>query len=549
MQPPHRAAKVLRCAQIAIDYADGELLETLGSLDSKARRTLLKRFPGIADPGVAKVLLFCGLASGPAIDSNGLRVLERLGFVEEGLPYAAGFRCRRYLSAGTRRRQRSASSRSVRAAAASRPRTLQAHADPDCESCPLRIGFVRTLQSGREATGRQRRALAEDDACHMCARHPASGRLCGVPTTPLADRSCVAIVAPRRDTGRRQNVVSPPPRGAPFPQPALPALRLAVHGHGCVYVRRAVQRPFRRRTPSRPAPALVRFQGGRLPAVGSIVLAPGVYQVTIVARDGSSGKNVLSETNAPAVVRAGVDNTLRFTMYAVPTRPRACSSMGTGSSAASTISASPLSFSVYIYGVTENGHVQIITGAGTPQLVASQVSGSLDIGLTQPSGQPATFTVSAPGGTNLGLATVRVSASFPAADQDRVSSARRCELHVAAVELQSAGARSRLLRRGPATLRNRGRRTVKDDRLRNVRLYRLRFRRAERHLRGNGQFRFGVYASVFRFAGDDHRVESTVRWQIAASNDGKLFVANASATPAVGHRIRRALRRRACSGN
>ena len=92
MQPPRRAAKVLRCAQIAVDYANGELFEALRTRDPKARRTLLKRFPGIADPGVAKVLLFCGLASGPAIESNGLRVLERLGLIGEGLPYAAGYR-------------------------------------------------------------------------------------------------------------------------------------------------------------------------------------------------------------------------------------------------------------------------------------------------------------------------------------------------------------------------------------------------------------------------------------------------------------------------
>jgi endonuclease III len=92
MQPPHRAAKVLRCAQVAVDCADGELLEALRSLDSKARRTLLKRFPGIADPGVAKVLLFCGLGPGPAIESNGLRVLERLGLIDEGLPYTTAYR-------------------------------------------------------------------------------------------------------------------------------------------------------------------------------------------------------------------------------------------------------------------------------------------------------------------------------------------------------------------------------------------------------------------------------------------------------------------------
>jgi endonuclease III len=92
MQPPHRAAKVVRCAEIALTSADGDLAASLWALPEKPRRTLLKRFPGIADPGADKVLLLCGFSDAPALDSNGLRVLERLGLVATGQTYAAAYR-------------------------------------------------------------------------------------------------------------------------------------------------------------------------------------------------------------------------------------------------------------------------------------------------------------------------------------------------------------------------------------------------------------------------------------------------------------------------
>ncbi len=91
MQPAHRAAKVLRCAELAMEFAGGDLDATLGELDERPRRKLLKRFPGIADPGADKVALLCGLAAAPTLDSNGLRVLERWEVVSAGQPYAAGY--------------------------------------------------------------------------------------------------------------------------------------------------------------------------------------------------------------------------------------------------------------------------------------------------------------------------------------------------------------------------------------------------------------------------------------------------------------------------
>lgn len=82
MQPPHRAAKVFECAQLALEVSDDEWRD----------RKMLKRFPGIADPGADKVLLLCGLSDAPALDSNGLRVLERLHVVKPGQAYAAAYR-------------------------------------------------------------------------------------------------------------------------------------------------------------------------------------------------------------------------------------------------------------------------------------------------------------------------------------------------------------------------------------------------------------------------------------------------------------------------
>ena len=55
-------------------------------------RKILKRFPGIGNPGADKILLFCrgGLGLGP--DSNALRVLVRLGYGRESSDYPRKYR-------------------------------------------------------------------------------------------------------------------------------------------------------------------------------------------------------------------------------------------------------------------------------------------------------------------------------------------------------------------------------------------------------------------------------------------------------------------------
>ena len=92
MQPAHRAAKVLRCAEIVHEFASGNLSSALRRATDSDRRRLLERFPGIGEPGVDKVLLLCGYAARPALESNGLRVLERLGFIAPSKSYASAYR-------------------------------------------------------------------------------------------------------------------------------------------------------------------------------------------------------------------------------------------------------------------------------------------------------------------------------------------------------------------------------------------------------------------------------------------------------------------------
>jgi len=92
MRPPHRASKVYRCAELAIEFAGGDLLAQLRASPPASQKRLLKRFPGIGNPGADKILLLCGLGGAPALDSNGLRVLERLGFIDDAGSYDATYR-------------------------------------------------------------------------------------------------------------------------------------------------------------------------------------------------------------------------------------------------------------------------------------------------------------------------------------------------------------------------------------------------------------------------------------------------------------------------
>jgi endonuclease III len=85
------AKKLRKCAQIALEEFDGDLRPALKLPFPQAKKALQK-FPGIGEPGAEKILLFSRTYPVLALESNGLRVLLRLGFAEEKKSYATTYR-------------------------------------------------------------------------------------------------------------------------------------------------------------------------------------------------------------------------------------------------------------------------------------------------------------------------------------------------------------------------------------------------------------------------------------------------------------------------
>lgn len=89
--PELRARRLRHIAELAHyifkDNLEAELKKPL----AQARKSL-KRFPTIGDPGAEKILLFTGTHPVLALESNGLRVLVRVGFADEKKSYSATYR-------------------------------------------------------------------------------------------------------------------------------------------------------------------------------------------------------------------------------------------------------------------------------------------------------------------------------------------------------------------------------------------------------------------------------------------------------------------------
>jgi endonuclease III len=83
--------KLKKCAAIACEEFAGDLRPCL-KLPLREAKRALQKFPGIGEPGAEKILLFCRSHPVFGLDSNGLRVLLRLGFGTENKNYATTYR-------------------------------------------------------------------------------------------------------------------------------------------------------------------------------------------------------------------------------------------------------------------------------------------------------------------------------------------------------------------------------------------------------------------------------------------------------------------------
>lgn len=86
-----RAYRIKESAQIVLNDFSGDLTTALKLPVPQALKAL-KQFPSIGDPGAEKILLFTKTSPIPALESNGLRVLLRLGFGEEKKNYSASYK-------------------------------------------------------------------------------------------------------------------------------------------------------------------------------------------------------------------------------------------------------------------------------------------------------------------------------------------------------------------------------------------------------------------------------------------------------------------------
>jgi endonuclease III len=127
--------KLRECAAIAIDEFGDDLMAVVDRQLPEAKGAL-RRFPGIGEPGAEKILLFSRRQPFLAPESNGLRVLTRLGFVREEASYAKTYAAARALGAelGLSIPDLVTAHRLLQ----HHGQTLCRRTNPDCPACPVR---------------------------------------------------------------------------------------------------------------------------------------------------------------------------------------------------------------------------------------------------------------------------------------------------------------------------------------------------------------------------------------------------------------------------
>ena len=168
MRPLARAEKLHAAADVALEVGVARLRRVVREAPREAR-AILRRFPGIGEPGVDKILLFCHGARSLAPDSNALRVLIRLGFGRDDPNYT-----RQYRSAAA---MVAAEIPTGYAALIAMHQLLRRHgqevcrrAAPLCDRCPLTDGcrwYLDRLPGRRPGDSRDR---SRSDSARRSAR-------------------------------------------------------------------------------------------------------------------------------------------------------------------------------------------------------------------------------------------------------------------------------------------------------------------------------------------------------------------------------------------
>jgi len=90
MRPEVRVERLRSIARITLDQFQGDLRKAL-KLPLKQAKKALQLYPNIGEPGAEKILLFTKSYAVLGLDSNGLRVLRRIGYGQECKNYSATY--------------------------------------------------------------------------------------------------------------------------------------------------------------------------------------------------------------------------------------------------------------------------------------------------------------------------------------------------------------------------------------------------------------------------------------------------------------------------
>jgi endonuclease III len=142
------AVKLRECARTAVESFGGDLRRIVREPIHKAKRAL-RSFPGIGEPGAEKILLFAGQQALLAPESNGLRVLVRLGLIGNeksySKMYAASRQAAKALPAEVEVMQE------AHLLLQQHGQTMCKRSAPRCEACPLASGCVFAQQARKGA--------------------------------------------------------------------------------------------------------------------------------------------------------------------------------------------------------------------------------------------------------------------------------------------------------------------------------------------------------------------------------------------------------------
>jgi endonuclease-3 len=156
MVPELRATRVKAIASRVQKEFAGNLRSALAALPVAKARAVLKKFPGIADPGADRILLFAGLAAPAAVPSSCPHVLVRIASGREPATYRAAYA-----------QARQALEQQLPATSAARMRAyllLQVHGrslckrtNPRCRECPVAKRCAYAARDARANPGPARR--------------------------------------------------------------------------------------------------------------------------------------------------------------------------------------------------------------------------------------------------------------------------------------------------------------------------------------------------------------------------------------------------------